>query len=134
MQEEKDKIVGDKKERADHANRRALALLLEPASPTLSNTGSLRSSQIDTEWSILLYCYTEKSYNEEARTSEYEQPKHHELHTLAHTAKAMLKGCIGLLLIINGMHNSATDLRWAGCTLKHHQLENQYSGQLCDVV
>ena len=38
---EKDKTVGDKKERADHANRKALALLLKPASPTPSNTGSL---------------------------------------------------------------------------------------------
>ena len=42
---EKDKTVGDKKERAesaDHANRKALAPLLKPASPTPSNTGSLR--------------------------------------------------------------------------------------------
>ena len=46
--EEKDKIVGDKKERG-HANRKALALLLKPTSPTPSNTGSLRSFQRDTE-------------------------------------------------------------------------------------
>ena len=46
--EEKDKTAGDKKERADHANRKALALLLKPASPTPSNTGSLRSFQRDT--------------------------------------------------------------------------------------
>ena len=26
---------------------------------------------------------------------------------------ALLKGCIGLLLILNRMHNSATDRRWA---------------------
>ena len=39
--EEKDKTVGDKKERADHANRKALALLLKPTSSTPSNTGSL---------------------------------------------------------------------------------------------
>ena len=47
--EEKDKTVGNKKERADHANRKALALLLKPVSPTPSNTGSLRSCQRDTE-------------------------------------------------------------------------------------
>ena len=47
--EEKDKTVGDKKERADHANRKALALLLKLASPTSSNTDSLRSFQRDTE-------------------------------------------------------------------------------------
>ena len=33
---EKDKTVGDKKERADHANRKALALLLKHTSPTPS--------------------------------------------------------------------------------------------------
>ena len=36
--EDKDKIVGAKKERADHANNKALTLLLKPASPTPSNT------------------------------------------------------------------------------------------------
>ena len=56
--EEKDKTVGDKKERADHANRKALALLMKPASPTSSNTGSLRSFQRDTERGTkhLRYC------------------------------------------------------------------------------
>ena len=44
--EEKDKTVGEKK--ADHANWTVLALLLKPASPTPSNTGSLRSFQRDT--------------------------------------------------------------------------------------
>ena len=47
--EEKDKTVGDKKERPDYANRKALALLLKPASPTPSNTGPLRSFQRDRE-------------------------------------------------------------------------------------
>ena len=41
-EEEEDKIVGDTKERSDHADRKALTLLLKPASPTPSNTGSLR--------------------------------------------------------------------------------------------
>ena len=51
--EEKDKTVGDKRERADHVNRKALALLLKPASPTPSNTGSLRSFQRDKASAIL---------------------------------------------------------------------------------
>ena len=51
--EEKDKTVGDKKERTDHANRKALALLLKPASLTPSNTGSLRSFQRDTERAVM---------------------------------------------------------------------------------
>ena len=66
---EKHKIVGVKKERADHANRKALDLLLKPANPTPSNK-TPRGAQ--------RFCDTEKSYNEEARTSAYEQPKHHE--------------------------------------------------------
>ena len=48
-EEEEDKIVGDTKERSVHANTKALALLLKPASPTPSNTGSLRSFQRDTK-------------------------------------------------------------------------------------
>ena len=48
-EEEEDKIVGDTKERADHANRKALALLMKLASPTPSNTGSPISFQRDTE-------------------------------------------------------------------------------------
>ena len=75
--EAKYKIVGVKKERADHTNRKAFALLFKPDSPTLSNTGSLRLFQRDTERGTKLRD-TEKSYNEEARTSAYEQPKHHE--------------------------------------------------------
>ena len=39
--EEKDKTVGDNKESADHANRKALALPLKPASLTPSNTGKI---------------------------------------------------------------------------------------------
>ena len=55
--QEKDKTVGDKKERADHDNRKALALLLKPASPTPSNTGSLRSFQRGTERGTKLLRY-----------------------------------------------------------------------------
>ena len=51
------KTVGDKKERADHAKRKALALLLKPVSSTPSNTGSLRSFQIDTERGTKLLRY-----------------------------------------------------------------------------
>ena len=54
---EDDKTVGVKKERADHANRKALALLLKPASPTPSNKWSLRSFQRDTERGTKLLRY-----------------------------------------------------------------------------
>ena len=63
-EEETDKTVGYTKERADHANRRALALLLKHASPTPSNKVSLRSFQRDTErgnkGSAILICLTMK--------------------------------------------------------------------------
>ena len=75
--EETGKLVRDKKERADHANRKALALLLKPASPTPSKAGSLRSFQRDTERGTKVMLYW-KSYNEETQMSAYEQPKHHE--------------------------------------------------------
>ena len=46
------------RDRAAKANKKALALLLKPASPTPSNTGLVRSFQRDTEKGIkvLLYC------------------------------------------------------------------------------
>ena len=56
----KGKTVGDNSwDRAAYANKNALALLLKPASPTSSNTGSARSFQRDTETGIkfiLPYC------------------------------------------------------------------------------
>ena len=57
--EEKDKTAGVKKERADHDNRKSFALLLKPASPTPSETGSLRSFQRDTERGTKLLQYWE---------------------------------------------------------------------------
>ena len=55
------------------------ALFLKLASPTSSNTGSLRSFQRDTE----------ELNSEEPQTGAYEQPEHNEWHAPAHTAKAM---------------------------------------------
>ena len=133
--EEKDKSVGDKKERADHANRKALALLLKPASPTPSNTGSLRSFQKDTErgtkllrhWEVL----QEGGANECLWATKAPRVTRAGIYG---KRNAPLRGCIWLLLISNSMHNSATDRRWQGCILKLHQLENQHFWQLCPVV
>ena len=55
----KGKIVEDNnRDRAAYANKKALALLLKPASPTPSNTGSARSFQRDTVrgTKVLRYC------------------------------------------------------------------------------
>ena len=47
--EEKGKIVEDKKRREQLGQQKALDLLLKPANPTPSNTGSTRSFQRETE-------------------------------------------------------------------------------------
>ena len=56
--EEKRKIVEDKKVKSNYANKKALDLVLKPANPTPSNTGSIRAFQRDTERGIkvLRYC------------------------------------------------------------------------------
>ena len=56
--EEKGKIVEDKKVDSNYSNKKALDLRLKPANPTPSNTGSTRSFQRDTERGIkvLRYC------------------------------------------------------------------------------
>ena len=56
----KGKIVEDySRDRAALANKKALALLLKPASPTPSNTGLARSFQRDTEKGIKVMRYCE---------------------------------------------------------------------------
>ena len=56
--EEKGRIVEDKKWESNWAYKKALDLLLKPASPTPSNTGSTRSFQRETDRRIkvLRYC------------------------------------------------------------------------------
>ena len=49
MKEEKGKTGGDKKGASSLANKKPLAVLLKPASPTSSNMGSLRSFPRDTD-------------------------------------------------------------------------------------
>ena len=108
------KIVGDKKERANHANRKALALLLKPASSTPSTTGSLRSFQRDTERGTNVAILRSPTTRRRERLPMSNQSSIRG--TRAGTygrGTATLKGCIGLLLILNNMHNSATDRRWA---------------------
>ena len=57
--EEKGKIVEDKKGKSNKANKKALDLVLKPANPTPSNTGSTRSFQRDAERKIKLPRYCE---------------------------------------------------------------------------
>ena len=57
MKEDKWRTVGDKKGASSVANEKALFLLLKPASTTLSNTGSPRSFQRDTDKGIKVLWY-----------------------------------------------------------------------------
>ena len=57
--EEKLKIVGDKKGESNYDNKKASHLLVKPANPTPSNTGSIRSFQRDTERGIKVLGYCE---------------------------------------------------------------------------
>ena len=115
-EEEENEIVGDKEERADHANRRASALLLKSASPTpsTSNTGSLRSLQRDTERSTKVLRYWEILQRWGANECLWatKAPRGTRADTYG-KGNTTLKGCIELLLILNSMHNSATDRRWS---------------------
>ena len=133
LKEEKDKI-GDKKERAYHANRKALALLLKPASPTLSDTGSLRSFKRDTERGTKVLWYWEVLQRGGANECLWATKAPRVTCTGIHgKGNAPLKGWIGLLLILNSMHNSATDRRWARLHYKTPPARIP-SWQLCPVV
>ena len=88
QKEEKDKTVGIKKERADHANRKALALLLKPASPTPSNIRSLRSFQRDTERGTKFLRYWEVLQRGGANECLW-TTKEPRVTRAGHTAKAM---------------------------------------------
>ena len=73
-----------KKERADHANRKTLALLLKPASPTPSNTGSLRSFQRDTDRGTKVIIIYHDSLPTPRRDSHVKSDKTH-THSHQHT-------------------------------------------------
>ena len=77
MEWRKKENIVRQKERADEANRKALALLIKPATSTRLNTESLRSFHGDTE-RAQSFCSTEKFYSEKVKTSAYEQPKRQE--------------------------------------------------------
>ena len=57
--EEKGKIVEDKTGESNYSDKNALDLLLKPANPTPSNTGSTREFQRDTEREIKVIRYCE---------------------------------------------------------------------------
>ena len=90
-----------------------IALLLKPASPTPSNTGSLRSFQRDTERGTKLLRYWEVLQRGGANECLWatKAPRVTRAGTYGNS-NAPLKGSIWLLLILNSMHNSATDRRW----------------------
>ena len=59
MKEEYGKTVGGRMEASSQANKKILAILLKPASPTPSNTGSQRSFNRDTNEVLRGFCCEE---------------------------------------------------------------------------
>ena len=76
-EEEEDKIVGDTKEIADNANGNHWLFFQRDTVPKRMRHRSKDRSK-ETPRGVQRFYDTEKSYNEEERTSAYEQPKHHE--------------------------------------------------------
>ena len=101
--EEKGKTVGDKKGASSQANKKALALLLKPASPTPSNTGSLRAFHRDTERStetkVRRYCEVLQRGGAKVYRCAITAPRVTRTGTYG-TGRAPYKGCIGLHLIL----------------------------------
>ena len=71
MKEENGKTVGDKKGASSHANKKALALLVKPASPTPSNTESPTSFRRETDRTIKLLRYCEVLQRGGAKVYQY---------------------------------------------------------------
>ena len=100
-----EKIVEDySRNRAAQANKKALALLLKPASPTSSNTGSARAFQIDTEsgTKVLLYCEVLQRGGAQVYRCATRTPR---------VMSASLSGCIGLHPILYSIQRTAADRR-----------------------
>ena len=84
--EEKGKIVEDKKGESNNANKNALDLLLKPANPAPSNTGSTRSFQRETERDYKS-CGTARFCSGEAQKYTDVRSRHHVKPGLAHKAQ-----------------------------------------------
>ena len=86
-EEEKGKRAGDKKWASSQANKKALALLLKPASPTPSNMGAIRSFHRDTGKGIKVRRYTARFCSEEAHKWTDVRSQRRLLPAPAHTAQ-----------------------------------------------
>ena len=134
---EEGKIVGDKKEKADHVNRRALAS--SALETRQSHTIQHRVTKIvpkrhreGHKGSAILRSPTTRRRERVPMSNQSTRSN-----TCRHIwqRQCTLKGCIGLLLILNSMHNSATDRRWARLQSKTPTaLFYQHCWQLCPVV
>ena len=104
--EEKEKIVWDKnKERI--RQQEALALLLKPSCPSPSNTGQPRSFHRAAERGTKVLPYWEFLQQGGANECLWatKAPR------VTRSVGSPIRGCIGLLLILNSMHNTAADRR-----------------------
>ena len=128
--EDKDKTVGGKNERADHDNRKALALQSNTIKHRVTKIVPKRHREGHKASAILRSPTTRRR----ERVPMSNQRTTSNMRFTYSKGNAPFKGCIALLLILNNMHNSLQIDDGQGFTLKHHPLKNQLSRQLCPVV
>ena len=130
--------TGEKKrEKSRSGQKQNTGPVLKTRQSHASNTGSLRSFQWDTESSSKVLRYWDGTVLRYRGANECLWATKAPRVTRAGTygkGNVPLKGCIGLLLILNSKHNSATDRRWARLQFKTPPAKNQHSWQLCPLV
>ena len=98
----------------DRVRRLSIRRPQQPASSTPSNTGSLGSFKRDTEMSTKVMGTESSTVRRRKRVpmNNYSAMNNTRWHIRQRQCNATLEGCIGLLLILNSVHNTATDRRW----------------------
>ena len=100
-----------------------MALLLQPVSPTPSNTGSPIKIVPKRHWEEHKDSAVLRSSTTRRRKRVPLSNQSTTSNTSRHIRQRQCKGCIGILLIVNIMHNTVQIVDGEGCTLKHRQLE-----------
>ena len=134
-----EKIVDQKKEQFMETEKHWLCSARvygghKPSSPTLSNTGSKRSFQRDTERAQRFYGLRSSTTRRRKRVPVSSQSPTSNTRRHIRQKQCTAQRSIWLLLILHSIHNTTTDHRSASCTLNYPPLNNQQSWELCPVV
>ena len=124
--EEKEKILGDKKEEQKRPTRRHWLCSVKQTSTTPWNTGLLRSFHRDTERGTKVLRHWEILQRRGANERQWATNAIRLTCTAGSgtygNGNASLIWCIGLHLILYSMHNTATDRRWARLYCNHREV------------